>query len=43
MKRIGSLQDIACLALFLLSDDTGWITGQVFHTDGGMGALRTFK
>ena len=43
MKRIGSAQDIARLALFLLSDDAGWITGQVFHADGGMGALRTFK
>jgi len=43
MKRIGSAQDIARLALFLLSDDAGWITGQVFHADGGMSALRTFK
>ena len=43
MKRIGSVQDIARLALFLLSDDAGWITGQVFHADGGMSALRTFK
>jgi NAD(P)-dependent dehydrogenase (short-subunit alcohol dehydrogenase family) len=40
LQRIGESSDIAALADFLLSDDSGWITGQVIHADGGLGALR---
>ena len=36
MKRFGSSQDIANLALFLASDDSSYITGQTFHVNGGM-------
>jgi NAD(P)-dependent dehydrogenase (short-subunit alcohol dehydrogenase family) len=43
LKRIGSPQDMARLAVFLLSDAAGWITGQVLHADGGMSALRLFR
>lgn len=43
MKRIGSPHDIARLAAFLLSDSASWLTGQVLHIDGGMGALRVFR
>jgi 3-oxoacyl-[acyl-carrier protein] reductase len=43
LKRIGSAPEIARLALFLLSDDAAWISGQIVHADGGMGALKTFK
>jgi NAD(P)-dependent dehydrogenase (short-subunit alcohol dehydrogenase family) len=43
MKSIGSAQDIARLALFLLSDDAGWITGQVFHADGGYERAKDFQ
>jgi NAD(P)-dependent dehydrogenase (short-subunit alcohol dehydrogenase family) len=43
LKRIGSTEDVAGLAVFLLSDAARWITGQVIHVDGGMGSLRTFK
>jgi NAD(P)-dependent dehydrogenase (short-subunit alcohol dehydrogenase family) len=43
LKRIGSAKEIARLALFLLSDDAAWITGQVVHADGGMATLKTFK
>jgi 3-oxoacyl-[acyl-carrier protein] reductase len=43
MKRIGSPHDIARLAVFLLSDSASWLTGQVLHVDGGMGALRVFR
>ncbi|MCU0560131.1 MAG: SDR family oxidoreductase [Desulfobacterales bacterium] len=43
LKRIGSAQEIARLALFLLSDDAAWISGQILHADGGMGTLKTFK
>lgn len=43
LKRIGSPRDIARLAVHLLSDDGSWISGQIIHVDGGMGALRVFK
>ncbi len=38
--RIGTAQDIAALSVFLLSDNGSWITGQVLHADGGIGALK---
>jgi NAD(P)-dependent dehydrogenase (short-subunit alcohol dehydrogenase family) len=41
LKRIGEPADVAALARFLLSAESGWITGQVFGVDGGMSALRT--
>lgn len=40
LKRVGSPEDSAAMAAFLLSQDAGWITGQVFPVDGGRGALR---
>jgi NAD(P)-dependent dehydrogenase (short-subunit alcohol dehydrogenase family) len=43
LKRIGSPQEIARLAAFLLSDSAAWLTGQIVHVDGGMGALRLFR
>ncbi len=43
LKRIGSPEDIAHCAVYLLGEQARWITGQVFHIDGGMGAVRTFK
>ncbi|HET6626672.1 MAG TPA: SDR family oxidoreductase [Nocardioidaceae bacterium] len=33
--RIGSPEDAANLVAFLLSDEGGWINGQVLHSDGG--------
>ena len=39
LKKIGSAKDIAEMAAFLLSDKSSWITGQVFHVDGGMSTL----
>ena len=39
--RYGQPEDIARAAVFLLSDDSNWITGQVLHIDGGMSTLRT--
>ena len=41
LKRIGEPADVAALARFLLSAESGWITGQVFGVDGGMSTLRT--
>jgi len=36
LKRMGTPQDIANAALFLASDDSTYITGQVLPVDGGM-------
>jgi NAD(P)-dependent dehydrogenase (short-subunit alcohol dehydrogenase family) len=41
LKRIGSDVDIAEAAAYLLSEKSGWITGQILHVDGGMSALRS--
>ena len=40
MKRIGRAEDIAEAASFLLSDKSSWITGQIFHVDGGMSSIK---
>lgn len=39
MKKVGTSDDIAQTASFLLSDNSNWISGQVFHVDGGMSTL----
>ena len=36
MKRFGSPNDVANLALFLASENASYITGQTFHVNGGM-------
>lgn len=36
MRRMGTVEEVAELALFLASDKAGYITGQVFALDGGM-------
>jgi NAD(P)-dependent dehydrogenase (short-subunit alcohol dehydrogenase family) len=43
LKRIGTSQEVAQMAVHLLSDEGSWITGQVFHVDGGMSSIRVFK
>lgn len=43
LKRIGSPQEIADLAVHLMSDASAWLTGQIIHADGGMSSLRTFR
>jgi NAD(P)-dependent dehydrogenase (short-subunit alcohol dehydrogenase family) len=40
LQRIGQPADIAAMALFLLSSNSSWITGQVMHVDGGMSTLK---
>lgn len=40
LKRVGTAAEIAALAAFLLSEDAGWMTGQVIGADGGMSAVR---
>jgi NAD(P)-dependent dehydrogenase (short-subunit alcohol dehydrogenase family) len=34
--RVGKVEDVAALALFLLSEEAGFITGQNYVVDGGM-------
>ena len=43
LKRIGSPQEVAGFAQYLLSDEGSWINGQIFHVDGGMSSIRVFK
>jgi NAD(P)-dependent dehydrogenase (short-subunit alcohol dehydrogenase family) len=40
LKKIGTVTDIANMAAFLLSDQSGWMTGQVLHVDGGFSTLK---
>jgi NAD(P)-dependent dehydrogenase (short-subunit alcohol dehydrogenase family) len=40
LKRIGSSAEIAELAAFLLSDNAGFITGQIIKVDGGISSVK---
>lgn len=40
IPRLGQAEDAAALAEFLLLPESGWITGEVFHLDGGRSHLR---
>lgn len=40
LKQIGTAEDIAQLAYFLLSEQSKWMSGQVIGLDGGMSTLR---
>ena len=40
LGRIGKVEEISKLAAYLLSDDSGWVTGQVINIDGGIGSIR---
>ena len=35
LQRMGTPEDLVGMCLFLLSDDAGWVTGQIFNVDGG--------
>jgi len=39
LKRVGNSEDIAHAAVFLLSEKSTWITGQVIGVDGGLSTL----
>jgi len=40
LKRIGTSEDIANAAAYLLSDDSSWVTGQILKIDGGMSSIK---
>lgn len=40
LQKIGTPEDIAEMAAFLLSNKSNWTSGQVFHVDGGMSAIK---
>ncbi len=41
LDRVGAPEDAASAAMFLLSEESSWMTGQIIGVDGGLGALRT--
>jgi NAD(P)-dependent dehydrogenase (short-subunit alcohol dehydrogenase family) len=40
LQRLGEADDMAALAVFLMSAQASWITGQVIGVDGGRSTLR---
>ena len=40
LQEIGSPQEMAEMAAFLISDNARWITGQIIGIDGGMGSIK---
>ena len=39
LKRVGEASDIANIAVFLLSENSTWMSGQIVGVDGGMSTL----
>ncbi|MFM7740091.1 MAG: SDR family NAD(P)-dependent oxidoreductase, partial [Planctomycetota bacterium] len=40
LKRIGTAEELAHAAMFLVSSESNWVTGQVLGVDGGMSSCR---
>jgi NAD(P)-dependent dehydrogenase (short-subunit alcohol dehydrogenase family) len=40
LGRVGKAEDIAEATVFLLSEKSSWMTGQILHLDGGMSHLK---
>lgn len=40
LQRIGTADDVAYMAAFLLSENASWITGQILKVDGGLSSVK---
>ena len=40
LKRVGTAEEIANAAAYLLSDDSSWMTGNILQLDGGIGNVK---
>ena len=40
LKRVGQPEDISSAVMYLLSENSSWMTGQTLHLDGGMSSIR---
>jgi NAD(P)-dependent dehydrogenase (short-subunit alcohol dehydrogenase family) len=40
LKRVGTPDEMADVSVFLLSERSGWMTGQILHVDGGLSSVR---
>jgi NAD(P)-dependent dehydrogenase (short-subunit alcohol dehydrogenase family) len=40
LKTVGTPDQLAATAKFLLREESSWMTGQILHADGGMGSIR---
>ena len=40
LKKIGDPKDLANMTIFLLSDASKWMTGQILHLDGGISSVK---
>lgn len=40
LKRVGTPEDIASAASYLLGKESSWMTGQILHVDGGMSVIK---
>lgn len=43
IQRLGIADEMAGMAAFLLSEESGWITGQTLHIDGGRSSLESLR
>lgn len=41
LKKIGAPEDIAKAAVFLLTSNSSWVTGQIIHVDGGSSVIKS--
>ena len=41
LKRVGRAEDISHAVMYLLSEKSSWVSGQIFHIDGGMSSIKS--